>query len=93
MPFLNKQERDLVKKVLADVMTDADLKSQFNNAKKRKDQVQSDYTDGQLGQYMGILKEIQDERAAHRATPRTGVVQGPSLEQLKKKFLGPNHKG
>ena len=89
MPFLSKQERELVKKLLSDVMTDADLTDQFNKAKARKDGVVSDYTDAMLGQYMGILKEISTERANYKR-PDVDAVS-PDIETLKKKYLGPKH--
>lgn len=88
MPFLNKQERETFKHLLDDVMDDADLTAQFNKAKARKDGICSDYTDAMLGQYMGVLKEIQDDRA-QRAENVKSATPGPSLEALKKKYLGP----
>jgi hypothetical protein len=88
MPFLSKQERDTFKRLLDDVMDDADLTTQFNKAKARKDGVCSDYTDAMLGQYMGVLKDIQDDRA-QRAENVKSATPGPSLEALKKKYLGP----
>lgn len=87
MPFLNKKERETVKALLADVLTDADLKDQFNKAQARKAGVVSDYTDAMLGQYMGILKEIQDDRA-NRPPPKVDAVS-PDIETLKKKYFGP----
>ena len=91
MPFLSKQERDTFKRLLDDVMDDADLTAQFNKAKARKDGVCSDYTDAMLGQYMGVLKDIQDDRA-QRAENVKSATPGPSLEALKKKYLGPKDK-
>ena len=91
MPFLSKQERDTFKRLLDDVMDDSDLKDQFNKAKARKDGVCSDYTDAMLGQYMGVLKDIQDDRA-QRAENVKSATPGPSLEALKKKYLGPKDK-
>jgi hypothetical protein len=88
MPFLNKQERDTFKRLLDDVMSDADLADQFNKAKTRKDGVCSDHTDAMLGQYMGVLKDIQEDRA-QRAENVKSATPGPSLEALKKKYLGP----
>ncbi|MEZ0225570.1 MAG: hypothetical protein ACAH83_13525 [Alphaproteobacteria bacterium] len=87
MPFFNKEERAQVKRFLSDVMTDKDVKQQFNSAQKRQKEIQSDYTDAMLRQYMGILQEISDERA--NFVPPKPDVQGPSLKELKKKFLGP----
>jgi hypothetical protein len=86
MPFLTKEQRKAVKDLLGDVMTDADLTDQFNKAKARKAGVVSDYTDAMLGQYMGILKDIQEERAS-RQPPKIDAVS-PDLETLKKKYLG-----
>lgn len=88
MPFLNKQERETFKRLLDDVMDDADLTAQFNKAKARKDGVCSDYTDAMLGQYMGVLKEIQADRVQREENVKS-ATPGPSLEALKKKFLGP----
>ena len=88
MPFLNKQERDTVKRLLDDVMSDADVADQFNKAKTRKEGVCGDYTDAMLGQYMGILKDIQADRAQREENVKS-ATPAPSLEQLKKKFLGP----
>jgi hypothetical protein len=91
MPFFSKDERENVKRFLDDVMDDKSLASEFKKAKARKDGVCSDYTDAMLGQYIGIIKEIQADRA-QRAENVKSATPGPGLEQLKKKFLGPNHK-
>lgn len=91
MPFLNKQERETIKRLLDDVMDDADLAAQFNKAKARKAGICSDYTDAMLGQYMGILKDIQADRAQREENVK-GAKPGPSLEALKKKYLGPKDK-
>lgn len=87
MPFFNKEEREQVKRFLSDVMTDKDISSQFNSAQKRQKQIQSDYTDAMLRQYMGILQEISTERASRK--PPKPDAQGPDLAALKKKYLGP----
>lgn len=69
MPFLDKQQRELVKKTLSDVLTDKELKDQFNSAQKRKAEPLSDSAQAQLSQYTGVLKEIMDERAARPSIP------------------------
>lgn len=93
MPFLSPAERKIVKETLAEVLDDKDLKAQFKKASHIHDTSPNDHLSGQMGQYAGILKEIMNERAAERARPTPpGVVQGPSLEQLRKKYLGPKSK-
>jgi hypothetical protein len=88
MPFLTPEQRDLVKSVLDGVLTDQDLTDQFNKAKARRAGPVSDHKDAMLGQYMGILKEISDERASRK--PPQVDAQSPDLETLKKKyFKGP----
>ncbi len=87
MPFLTKKERDTFKSLLDDVMDDDSLASEFNKAQARKAGICGDYTDAMLGQYMGILKEIQDERAAY--TPPKVDAVSPDIETLKKKYFGP----
>lgn len=93
MPFLSPEERNIVKATLAEVLDDKDLKAQFKKASHIHDTSPNDHLSGQMGQYAGILKEIMDERAEKRARPLPkDVVHGPSLEQLRKKYLGPNAK-
>lgn len=92
MPFLKPDERKLVKSVLAEVLDDKDLAAQFKKAKHVHDTTPNDHLSGQMGQYAGILKEIMNDRAARRANPPKADVQSPSLEQLKKKYLGPKGK-
>lgn len=93
MPFLSPAERKIVKETLAEVLDDKDLAAQFKKASDIHATTPNDHLAGQMGQYKGILKEIIDEREERRNRPAPkGVVQGPSLEQLKKKFLGPKHK-
>ncbi|MEZ0261491.1 MAG: hypothetical protein ACAH80_10805 [Alphaproteobacteria bacterium] len=87
MPFFNKQQREDVKDFLDSVLDDADLKAQFDKASKQAKIECQDHRAAMLGQYAGILKEIIEDRA--KPLDMTGVVQGPSLEQLKKKFLKP----
>jgi hypothetical protein len=90
MPFLSKEERKLVKEFLNDVMTDADVADQFNKSSARQQRVQSDYTEMMLRQYMGILKEISDERGNRK--PPEAEARSPDFESLKKKYLGPKRK-
>lgn len=93
MPFLSPAERKIVKETLAEVLDDKTLAAQFKKAKHIHDTTPNDHLSGQMGQYAGILKEIMNDRAERKARPMPeGVVQGPSLEQLKKKYLGPNRK-
>lgn len=92
MPFLKPNERQIVKDTLAEVLDDADLAAQFKKAKHIHDTTPNDHLSGQMGQYAGILKEIMNERAARQNRKPEGVVQSPSLEQLKKKYLGPDAK-
>lgn len=87
MPFYNQQERDTIKSLLSVVLDDADLAQQFNKAVAAKAVEPGDHRSAMLGQYASILKEIQDERAKP-FTPPPGAVSGPSLEQLRKKYLG-----
>jgi hypothetical protein len=90
MPFFSKEGREQVKRFLSDVMTDKDVKQQFNSAQKRQKEIQSDYTGAMLRQYLGILQEISDERANRQ--PSKPDAQGPDLAALRKKFLGPKKK-
>lgn len=85
--FFNAKEREDIKDFLDSVLDDADLKAQFDKAAKQAKVECQDHRAAMLGQYAGILKEIIEDRA--KPVDLTGTVQGPSLEQLKKKFLGP----
>jgi cell division septum initiation protein DivIVA len=87
MPFFDPAERARVKSFLNSVLDSKDLKEQFEKASKQAKVECQDHRAAMLGQYAGILKEIIDDRA--KPVDLTGTVQGPSLEQLKKKFLGP----
>jgi cell division septum initiation protein DivIVA len=87
MPFFDPAERARVKSFLNAVLDSKDLKEQFEKASKQAKVECQDHRAAMLGQYAGILKEIMDDRA--KPLDLTGTVQGPSLEQLKKKFLGP----
>jgi len=87
MPFFDPAERARVKSFLNAVLDSKDLKEQFEKASKQAKVECQDHRAAMLGQYAGILKEIMDDRAKPRDL--TGTVQGPSLEQLKKTFLGP----
>lgn len=87
MPFFDPAERARVKSFLSAVLDSKDLKEQFEKASKQAKVECQDHRAAMLGQYAGILKEIMDDRA--KPLDLTGTVQGPSLEQLKKKFLGP----
>lgn len=93
MPFLSPSERKIVKETLAEVMDDKTLAAEFKKATKIHDTSPNDHLSGQMGQYAGILKEIINERAERKARPMPkDVVQSPSLEELKKKYLGPKGK-
>jgi hypothetical protein len=85
MPFFNEDEFNNVKRFLASVLDDADLKAQFKKASARAKTEPGDHRAAMLGQYARILKQIQDERA--KPIDRTGIVQSPDLEALVKKYI------
>ena len=91
MPFFDPAERARVKSFLNAVLDSKDLKEQFDKASKQAKVECQDHRAAMLGQYAGILKEIMDDRA--KPVDLTGTVQGPSLEQLRKKYLGPKDRG
>ena len=87
MPFLTPEERKTVKALLNEVLSDADLKEQFNRAQARRLQPCSDHKDAMLNQYAGILQEIMTDRANY-VPPKVDAVS-PDIETLKKKYFGP----
>jgi hypothetical protein len=66
---------------------DKKLKAEFDRAIKAKAIEAGDHQSAVLGTYAGLVKEILDERAGLRKAPE-GTTTMPSLEQLKKKYLG-----
>lgn len=88
--ILNREQREVVKTVLASVLDDADLKAQFDKASHTHRTTPNDSLSGDCGQYAGLLKEIIDERAAAAKKPRPPSTPGPDLETLKKKY-GPKN--
>jgi len=66
--YLNESERALVKSVLSDVLSDDDLKDQFNRTKKNQQApIVCDSQAAVLRQYESILEEISAERTQQAA--------------------------
>jgi len=93
MPFLNEEQRKLVKEVLADVLNDADLTAQFNKVQQRRNAalasgMVNDHSDAMLGQYMGLLEEIAVERKARAENQAKNTPQNkPIVDMADRKKL------
>lgn len=83
------KEKEALKSIIRTVFIDNDeLRAQFEKANKRRAVTPNDQEAFQLGKFASVAKEILDERAAGPKPVPAGVVQGPSLEAMRKKSLG-----
>jgi hypothetical protein len=82
MPFLNKSERELVKSVLAEILSDDDLQDQFNRNKKNQQVWTADSQAALLRQYGGILEEISAERVERQKRIEDGLRSG-AIKQMR----------
>lgn len=88
MAYFDKNEATKIKTMLAQVLGDTDsIQKAYNDAAAAKKTEASDFRCMMLGTYMGLLKEVLDERAQPRTAP-AGTVTMPDLETLRKKYLG-----
>ncbi len=89
MIHLTQSERDKFKQILGIVMSEEELKQQFDKAVAARRVEPGDHQSAVLGLYANLIDELQEERTEKQARIRTNVAPGPDLEALKKKFLGP----
>lgn len=91
MIFLTDQEKRAIKELLSVVLTDDELKTQFEKASRIARTSGNDHEAGTNGVYAGILKEVMDQRSQRRSNKPTDwpVGQGVSIEAFRKKFSGP----
>ena len=86
----SKHERDALKYLLSQMFDDAELQAQLKKAEHIHSTTPNDHLAGECSKYIGILREIAQERATPSAAlPPASAVPGPDLETLRKKFGGP----
>lgn len=91
MAFFNESEFHQAKRVLSTAFTAAQLKTQLRQVEQNLREGRSDSAEGTLRQYRKLLTDVIAEKERPRVVP-PGTVTMPSLEELKKKYLGPEKK-
>ncbi len=85
--ILTNEERKVFKSVLAVAFEDsARLQKEIARAERDAKAHGGDHQSAVIGLYAGLLKEIQRERNA--PVTRRADATMPSMEELRKKFLG-----